>query len=59
MTAKVVLNPFSNRWKAQERWALAAAALKAAGVEFEVAISQHKGHITDLVEQAAREGYSP
>lgn len=59
MIAKVILNPYSNRWKSQERWPEAEAALKAAGVEFEVAVSQRKGQVVELAESAAREGFSP
>jgi diacylglycerol kinase (ATP) len=59
MTAKVILNPYSNRWNSQKRWPLAEAALKAAGVEFDLAVSQSKGQIVELVEQAARDGFSP
>lgn len=59
MVAKVILNPYSNRWRSQERWPEAEAALKTAGVEFEVAVSQRKGHVVELAEEAAREGFSP
>lgn len=59
MTAKVILNPYSNRWRSQARWPEAEAALKAAGVDYELAISQRKGQVTELVEEAARAGYSP
>jgi len=59
MIAKVILNPYSNRWRSQERWPEAEAALKAAGVEFEVAVSQRKGQVVDLAEGAAREGCAP
>jgi len=59
MTAKVILNPYSNRWNSQARWPQAEAALKAAGVDFEVAISQKKGAIVGLAEEAARSGFSP
>ena len=59
MTAKVILNPYSNRWNSQKRWPEAEAALKAAGVDFEVVVSQSKGQITELVEQAVREKCSP
>lgn len=59
MTAKVILNPYSNRWNSQKRWAEAEAALKAAGVEFDLVVSQRKGQIAELVEQAAREDCSP
>ena len=59
MTAKVILNPYSNRWNSQKRWTDAEAALKAAGVKFELAVSNAKGQIVDLAEQAARQGCSP
>jgi len=59
MTAKVILNPYSNRWNSQKRWAEADAALKAAGVDFELDVSQSKGQIVELVERAVREGFSP
>ncbi len=59
MTAKVILNPYSNRWNAQARWPAAEAALKAAGFEFEVVISERKGHITELVENAVKQKFSP
>jgi diacylglycerol kinase (ATP) len=59
MTAKVILNPYSNRWKARDRWPEAEAALIAAGIDFSLSVSERPGHITDLAEQAVREGYSP
>jgi len=59
MVAKVILNPYSNRWKSQKRWPQAEAALKAAGVEFEVAASQRKGQVVELAEHAVHEGCSP
>jgi diacylglycerol kinase (ATP) len=59
MTAKVILNPYSNRWNSQKRWAEADAALKTAGVDFEVAISKSKGQIVELTAQAVRENCSP
>ena len=59
MTAKVVLNPYSNRWNSQKRWPEAEAALKATGVKFELAVSERKGQIVDLVRQAVQAGFSP
>ena len=55
MTAKVILNPYSNRWNSQKRWPEAESALKAAGVDFDLVISQKKGQITELAEQAVYE----
>lgn len=59
MTAKVILNPYSNRWNSQKRWAEADAALKAAGVDFDLVISKSKGQIVELTEQAVHENCSP
>jgi diacylglycerol kinase (ATP) len=59
MTAKVILNPYSNRWNSEKRWPDAEAALKAAGLEFDLVVSNAKGQIVELAEQAAREGCSP
>jgi diacylglycerol kinase (ATP) len=59
MTAKVILNPYSNRWNSKKRWPEAEAALKAAGVVFDVVVSTAKGQIVELAERAAREGCSP
>jgi diacylglycerol kinase (ATP) len=59
MTAKVILNPYSNRWNSQARWPQAEAALKSAGVDFEVVVSGKKGGVTPLAEQAVRDGFSP
>lgn len=55
---RVILNPYSNRWRARDRWPQAEAALRKAGLDFEVVISQRKRHIIELAEQAIREGAS-
>ena len=59
MTAKIILNPYSNRWNARARWPQAELALRAAGVDFELAVSKGLGDITRFAEQAARDGFSP
>src|SRR5512147_2662566 len=59
MTAKVILNPYSNRWNSKKRWPETESALRSAGVDFELAVSEHKGHIPELVAQAVREKFSP
>ena len=59
MTAKVILNPYSNRWQAKAAWPQVEAALKEAGIEFELAVSDQRGHLTELARQAAVEGFSP
>ena len=52
MTAKVILNPYSNRWNSQKRWPEAESALKSAGVDYDLAVSEKKGQIIDLAAQA-------
>ena len=59
MVAKVILNPYANRWNAKARWADAQAALVAAGVTFELVVSERKGQVVELAKEAAREGFSP
>ncbi len=59
MTAKVILNPYSNRWNAQKRWSAAEAALKGAGVDFSLAISEKRGQPVTLAREAALAGYNP
>jgi diacylglycerol kinase (ATP) len=59
MVAKVILNPYANRWRSQGRWLEAEAALNAAGVEFELVVSQYKGQVVELAEEAACDGFSP
>ncbi|MEJ5241786.1 MAG: YegS/Rv2252/BmrU family lipid kinase [Anaerolineales bacterium] len=55
---RVILNPYSNRWRARERWPQAEEALRKAGLDFDLVISRRKGHIVELAEQAIREGAS-
>jgi diacylglycerol kinase (ATP) len=59
MTAKVILNPYSNRWNSQKRWSEAQSALKAAGVDFHLAVSEKKGQIVDLAAHAVVQRFSP
>lgn len=59
MTAKVILNPYSNRWNSQKRWPQAEEYLKKAGLNFELAVSERPRHTVDLAEEAAKAGYQP
>jgi YegS/Rv2252/BmrU family lipid kinase len=59
MTAKVILNPYAGRWLAQQRRPEAEAALRTAGVEYELATTERPGHGIELAEEAARQGFSP
>ncbi len=59
MVAKVILNPYSSRWQAGELWYQVAPLLRDAGVNFQVALSQEKGHSMELAADAVRAGFSP
>src|SRR5512142_2307894 len=57
MKVKVILNPYSNRWNSQKRWPEAEAALKAAGVDFNLALSDRAGGLEPLAAQAVQDGF--
>ena len=59
MTAKILLNPYANRWNAAARWPRVESALRTAGLDFELAVSQGPGDIVLLAERAAQGGFSP
>lgn len=59
MTARVILNPYAGRWSAGQRRAEMIAALQAAGIDFDLAVTQHAGEGIDLAAQAVRDGFSP
>ncbi len=48
MTAKVIFNPYSNRWKAGELRSKVEAELKSVGIEFEVVTTERRYHGTEL-----------
>src|SRR5512135_1913632 len=57
MSVKVLLNPYSNRWNSQKRWPEAQAALGAAGVEYDVDVSESAGQLEPLAAKAVRDGF--
>jgi diacylglycerol kinase (ATP) len=60
MTAKVILNPYSNRWQAREKWPQVEQELNNAGIQFELAMSKHPGgHVIELATEAVQKEYSP
>jgi diacylglycerol kinase (ATP) len=59
MTAKVILNPYSNRWNSKKRWLEAEKALQDAGVNFEMVESERPHHTIDLAYDAVQNGFSP
>ena len=59
MTAKVILNPYADRWQARDRKTEAENALKEAGVEFDLELTDGPAHAIGLAEQAIKDGYNP
>lgn len=59
MKAKIILNPYANRWNAGKRRQEAEDAVKSAGIDYDLVVSQHPGHGIDLASQALNEGCSP
>ena len=59
MTAKVILNPYAGRWTALKRRDEACAALQAAGIDYELALTTAPGHAMQLAAEAVAQGYSP
>jgi YegS/Rv2252/BmrU family lipid kinase len=59
MTAKVILNPFSGRGAALKQLDEAKAALAAAGVAYELVLTERPHHATELAQTAVSQGYSP
>ena len=59
MPAKVILNPYSGRWTARKRRPEVEAALRKAGIDYELVETEGPGHGIELAEEAVRHGFSP
>ena len=59
MTAKVILNPYSNRWNAKKRWHSVEEQLKQAEVSYSLAVSEGPGDIERISYSSVLEGFSP
>ncbi|MCI0520687.1 MAG: hypothetical protein L0Z70_10600 [Chloroflexi bacterium] len=59
MTAKVILNPYAGRWMALQRRGEAESALRDAGIDFDLAVTEGPGHGVQLAAQAVKDGFSP
>lgn len=59
MPAKVILNPYANRWNALKRRGETEAALKAAGVEYDLVITDYPRQGIDLAYQSVIDGFCP
>lgn len=58
MKIKILLNPYSNRWNSQRRWAEAESALRTAGVDFDLSVSERADHLVDLAAETVKAGFS-
>ena len=58
MKIKILLNPYSNRWNSQRRWAEAESALRGAGVDFDLSVSEHADHLVDLAADSVKAGFT-
>lgn len=59
MSGIVILNPYSNRWKAEKRVPEIINSLEQLSLDCEVVMSQKPEHAIDIAEQASREGRDP
>ena len=58
MKIKILLNTYSNRWNSQRRWADAESALRGAGVDFDLSVSEHADHLVDLAADSVKAGFT-
>lgn len=58
MTAKVILNPYAGRWKALQQKDPIIAGLKAAGLNFELVLTEAPEHGISLAKQAVLDGFN-
>ncbi len=59
MTAKIILNPYANRWRSGAQQADLEQALKNAGVDYDLAITQQAGDGFRLASEALSSGFDP
>jgi diacylglycerol kinase (ATP) len=59
MTARVILNPYSGRWRSLARRAEAESALRQAGIDFDLVVTEGPGHGESLAAEALAAGCQP
>ncbi|HEY5669086.1 MAG TPA: diacylglycerol kinase family protein [Anaerolineales bacterium] len=59
MTTKVILNPYAGRWLGLAKKEAIETALREAGVDFELELTERAGHATELAANAVKLGYNP
>jgi diacylglycerol kinase (ATP) len=57
MSAKVILNPYSGRWKALKRLEEVKEALHAVGINYDLKITEGPSHATEIARSAMGDGY--
>lgn len=58
MSAKVILNPYSGRWKALKRLDEVKHALYSVGFDYDLTITEGPGHATDIARSAHEDGFN-
>jgi YegS/Rv2252/BmrU family lipid kinase len=58
-TAKIIVNPYSGRWKARDSIPLVRSALESAGVDYDLTVTQGPGEGVRIAAESARAGFSP
>jgi len=59
MSAKVILNPYANRWNAQKRMPEVRASLDQFNIKYDLTTTEGQDHGLQLARQAVKDGYSP
>ncbi len=57
MKAKIILNPYANRWRAKEKVEAIKAACTAVSLDYDLTITQAPADGTDIARNAVRDGY--
>lgn len=59
MTAKIILNPYAGRWKAQAAIPEIERCCREIGLEIDLVVTDEPGHGIELAQKAVQEGFSP
>lgn len=59
MTAKIILNPYAGRWRAQQALPDLKRACAEVGLDYDLVVTEGPGHGIELARQATLAGYSP
>ena len=59
MTAKIILNPYANRWQALKQKPELESLLAQEKIDYELVVSEKPGHSIDLATKAVLEGFNP